>query len=175
MTAYSIFVSLCKEEHDKMFPGQVLDPALFERKTSDRWKSLTEREKKWFVMEEIKARKVRSLSPVKTSTPVRPSTATIKPGKSLGFYSSSGVSTKKVDSQPSSSANASRANYNPFEKKKPSPAAAPPQTQGSRHINQIRASLNLQPLKPEEHLKGHGIQTQNPRPRMFACQDSKGV
>ena len=55
MTAYSIFVSLCREEHDKMFPGQMLDPALFERKTSDRWKSLTEREKKWFIMEEIKA------------------------------------------------------------------------------------------------------------------------
>ena len=100
MTAYSIFVSLCKEEHDKMFPGEMLDPALFERKTSDRWKSLTEREKKWFVLEEIKARKVNSLSPVKTSTPVRPptTTTTTKPGK----VKSSGVSTKKVGSKPSS-------------------------------------------------------------------------
>ena len=65
MTAYSIFVTLCKEEHDKMFPGLMLDSELFERKTSDRWKSLTEREKKWLVLEEIKARKVKSLSPVR--------------------------------------------------------------------------------------------------------------
>ena len=163
MTAYSIFVRLCKEEHDKMFPGLMLDPALFERKTSERWKSLTEREKKWFVLEEIKTRKVKSLSPVKTSTPVRP------PTKKPGRVQSSGVSTKKVISKPSSNT------YNPFEKKKPSAAAAPPQAGGSRQINQIRASLNLQPLRPDEHLKVRAVKTQNPRPRMFAVQDSKGV
>ena len=156
MTAYSIFVSLCREEHDKMFPGQMLDPTLFERKTSDRWKSLTEREKKWFIMEEIKARKVKSLSPVTTSTPVRPPTT--KPGGPR-------VSNKKVSSKPST-ANTNTAAYNPFGRKKPSPP------QGSRQINQIRASLNLQALRPEDHLK---VQTQNPRPRMFAAQDSKGV
>ena len=168
MTAYSIFVSLCREEHDKMFPGQVLDPALFERKTCDRWKTLTEREKKWFIMEEIRARKVKlkSLSPVKTSTPVRPGPPTTKPGGTKS--SGSRVSNKKVSSKPSP-ADTNNAAYNPFGKKKPSPP------QGSRQINQIRASLNLQPLRPEDHLKARGVQSQNPRPRMFAVQDSKGV
>ena len=169
MTAYSIFVSLCKEEHDKMFPGQVLDPELLERKTSERWARLTEREKKWFILEEINARKVKTLTPVKTFTPVvRPPPA--KPGvvKSSGVSSSN----KKANSKPST-AHANNANYNPFEKKNPS--SAPPQ--GSRHINQIRASLSLslQPLRPEEHLKLGAAQTQNPRPRMFPIQDSKGV
>ena len=149
-----------------MFPGQILDPQLLERKTSDRWASLTEREKKWFVMEEIKARKVKNLSPVQTSTPVRPPTteltqpAVVKP---------SGVSDKKVSSKPSSSANANNAAYNTFEKRKTQPA------QGHRHVNQIRASLNLLPLKPEEHLKVRAAQNKNPRARMFAGPESKRV
>ena len=166
MSAYAIFVSLCKEEHDKVFPGQVLDPELLERKTSERWKSLTEREKKWFILEEIKARKVKNLSPVRTSTPVRPPTAKLT---QPGAVRSSGVSNKKVCSKPSSSATATNAGYNPFERKK----AAPAQT--SRHINQIRAGLNLQPLRPEEHLKVRGVNKNPTRPRMFAVQDSKRV
>ena len=161
MTAYAIFVSLCKEEHDRVFPGQMLDPELLERKTSERWKSLTEREKKWFIMEEIKARKVKNLSPVQTSTPVRPPTAKLTQPEAVR---SCGVSNKKVGSKP-----ATNAAYNPFERKK----AAPPQS--SRHINQIRAGLNLQPLRPEEHLKVRGVESKNPRPRMFAVQDSKRV
>ena len=167
MTAYAIFVSLCQEEHGRMFPGQILDPQLLERKTSDRWASLTEREKKWFVMEEIKARKVKNLSPVQTSTPVRPPpTKLTQPG----VTKSCGVSDKKVSSKPSSSANnASNAAYNPSERRKAPPA------QGPRHVNQIRASLNLLPLRPEEHLKVRGVQHKNPRPRMFAVQESKRV
>ena len=166
MTAYAIFVSLCKAEHDRMFPGQMLDPELLERKTSDRWKSLTEREKKWFIMEEIKARKAKNLSPVKTSTPVRPPTSK---SAQPGVVKSYAILNKKVGSKPSSTATANNASYNPFEKKK----VPPPQ--GSRHINQIRASLNLQPLKPEEHMKIRAVQNKNPRPRMFAAQESKRV
>ena len=167
MTAYAIFVSLCQEEHGRMFPGQILDPQLLERKTSDRWASLTEREKKWFVMEEIKARKVKNLSPVQTSTPVRPPpTKLTQPG----VVKSCGVSDKKVSSKPSSSANANNAAYNTFERRKTQPAA-----QGHRHVNQIRASLNLLPLRPEEHLKVRAVQNKNPRARMFAGQETKRV
>ena len=140
MTAYSIFVKLCKEEHQKVFPHKLLDLEMFERKTADRWKTMTDREKAWFVQEEINGRKVKtvqpqSVRPVQTSTPVR--------------------SLKSTDSSTAHSPpNFSSADYNPFEKKKPSQQPPPsPRVRGSRqNINQIRAGLSLEPLRPEEHL-----------------------
>ena len=47
-TAYSYFVKECKEEHKRRFPDEQLPMAEFNRKATDRWKNMSEREKKWF-------------------------------------------------------------------------------------------------------------------------------
>ena len=47
-TAYSYFVNACKEEHRRRFPGEQLPQAEFTRKCVDRWKIMSEREKKYF-------------------------------------------------------------------------------------------------------------------------------
>merc|ERR1719357_1374897 len=100
---------------------------------------MTEREKVWFVQEELKARKVQS--PRKTSTPLRPSPELRKSEvKSLG--------------RSSSSVPSNLSNYNPYERKKVGqPSKTSQQVRGSRQtIGQMRSSLNLEPLRPQEHL-----------------------
>ena len=54
-----------------MFPDLQCDQQLLQKKTEERWKRMTDREKLWFVQEEVKGRRVKnpsthSPSPVKT-------------------------------------------------------------------------------------------------------------
>ena len=162
MTAYSIFVKLCREEHEKMFGDKLLDQEMFERKTAERWRTMTEREKVWFVQEELKAR--RGQSPIKSSTPLRPSPKMRKSeAKSLG--------------RSSTSVPSNLSNYNPYERKKlGQPSKTSQQVRGSgQTIGQMRSSLNLEPLKPQEHLttQPRKLSNQSYKPRMSASQDSK--
>ena len=48
-TAYSYFVQACKDEHKKRFPGEQLLMSEFNKKLTDRWKMMSEREKRYFV------------------------------------------------------------------------------------------------------------------------------
>ena len=48
-TAYSFFVQACKDEHKKRFPGEQLLMSEFNKKSAERWKVMSDREKKWFV------------------------------------------------------------------------------------------------------------------------------
>ena len=47
-TAYSIFVQACKDEHKRRFPDEQLLMSEFNKKCADRWKIMSDREKKWF-------------------------------------------------------------------------------------------------------------------------------
>ena len=46
--AYAFFVQLCRDEHKKQFPGELLEYQMFSKKCAERWKTMTEREKRWF-------------------------------------------------------------------------------------------------------------------------------
>ena len=48
MTAYAYFVQLCREEHKKQCPGELLEYQLFSKKCAEKWKTMTDREKKYF-------------------------------------------------------------------------------------------------------------------------------
>ena len=150
MTALNIFMKMCREEHQEMFPEEQLgtlitslhllhsfrfkvggygdkkglcslcietsilfsDDDLFSKKCSERWKKMTEKEKRWFIFLEIEGRKSKSKvrppppqppavpritptkakTPKKTSTPIRKS---VKPGSGISNlrkrFSSGGV------------------------------------------------------------------------------------
>ena len=47
-TAYSFFVQACKDEHKKRFPGEQLLMSEFNKKAAERWKIMSDKEKKWF-------------------------------------------------------------------------------------------------------------------------------
>ena len=47
-TAYSYFVNACKDEHRRRFPDEQLPMAEFNRRCADRWKNMSDREKKYF-------------------------------------------------------------------------------------------------------------------------------
>ncbi len=48
MTSYAFFVQTCREEHKKKFPDEVILFAEFNKKCADRWKTMSEKEKKRF-------------------------------------------------------------------------------------------------------------------------------
>ena len=54
MTAYALFVQICRDEHKKRFPEELLEYKLFSRKCAERWKKMTEQERKWFKRMEAK-------------------------------------------------------------------------------------------------------------------------
>lgn len=48
MGAYSFFVKICREEHKKRFPDEVVDFSEFSKKCAERWKMMTDKEKSKF-------------------------------------------------------------------------------------------------------------------------------
>jgi len=48
MTAYAFFVQICREEHRKKHPDESVVFSEFSRKCADRWKTMSEKEKKRF-------------------------------------------------------------------------------------------------------------------------------
>jgi len=48
MTAYAYFVQTCREEHKKRHPDEQVLFQEFSKKCAERWKTMTDREKKWF-------------------------------------------------------------------------------------------------------------------------------
>jgi len=48
MTAYAFFVQTCREEHKKRHPDEQVLFQEFSKKCAERWKTMTDREKKWF-------------------------------------------------------------------------------------------------------------------------------
>lgn len=48
MGAYPFFVKICREEHKKRFPDEVVDFSDFTKKCAERWKTMTEKEKSKF-------------------------------------------------------------------------------------------------------------------------------
>jgi uncharacterized short protein YbdD (DUF466 family) len=48
MSAYAYFVQTCREEHKKKHPGENVVFAEFSRKCADRWKTMSDKEKKRF-------------------------------------------------------------------------------------------------------------------------------
>jgi len=48
MTAYAFFVQICREEHKKRHPDEQVLFQEFSKKCAERWKTMTEREKRWF-------------------------------------------------------------------------------------------------------------------------------
>jgi hypothetical protein len=48
MTAYAFFVKICRDEHKIQFPGELLEYQDFSKKCAERWKTMTDRERKWF-------------------------------------------------------------------------------------------------------------------------------
>lgn len=48
MTAYAFFVQTCREEHKRKYPEEIVDFGEFSKKTADRWKTMTEQEKRRF-------------------------------------------------------------------------------------------------------------------------------
>ncbi|XP_037086834.1 high mobility group protein DSP1-like [Pollicipes pollicipes] len=49
MSSYAYFVQTCREEHRKKHPDEAIAFAAFSKKCSDRWKVMSEKEKKRFV------------------------------------------------------------------------------------------------------------------------------
>ena len=71
-SAFSYFVKECKEEHKRRFPDEQLPMAEFNRKASERWKNMSEREKKWFNIQAESGRKADSdFSPKTPSSGVK--------------------------------------------------------------------------------------------------------
>ena len=48
MTAYAFFVQICREEHKKRYPDEQVLFQEFSKKCAERWKTMSDREKKWF-------------------------------------------------------------------------------------------------------------------------------
>jgi len=48
MTAYAFFVQTCREEYKKKHPDEQVDFAEFSKKCAERWKTMTDKEKKRF-------------------------------------------------------------------------------------------------------------------------------
>jgi len=77
-TAFAIFKKQCKELQKEMFPKELLDEELLNQKCTERWKTMSEKEKRWFIYLEIEGRKSSSYSSRrpdpypshKTSTPI---------------------------------------------------------------------------------------------------------
>ena len=46
--AYASFVKICREEHKKRYPNEVVDFAEFSKKCAERWKTMTDKEKNKF-------------------------------------------------------------------------------------------------------------------------------
>ena len=57
MTAYAFFVKICRDEHKIQFPGELLEYQDFSKKCAERWKTMTDRERKWFKQLEAKDKK----------------------------------------------------------------------------------------------------------------------
>ena len=57
MTAYAFFVQICRDEHKKQYPGELLEYQVFSKKCAERWKTMTDREQKWFKQLEAKDKK----------------------------------------------------------------------------------------------------------------------
>ena len=45
MGAYAFFVKICREEHKKRFPDEVVEFNEFTKKCAERWKTMTDKEK----------------------------------------------------------------------------------------------------------------------------------
>eukprot|EP00092_Neocalanus_flemingeri_P031988 GFUD01034763.1.p1 GENE.GFUD01034763.1~~GFUD01034763.1.p1 ORF type:complete len:105 (+),score=22.67 GFUD01034763.1:53-367(+) len=54
MTAYAFFVQICRDEHKKQYPGELLQYQEFSKKCAERWRTMTELERKWFNQLEAK-------------------------------------------------------------------------------------------------------------------------
>jgi len=52
-TAFAIFKKQCKELQKEMFPKELLDEELLNQKCTERWKTMSEKEKRWFIYLEI--------------------------------------------------------------------------------------------------------------------------
>ena len=48
MGAYPFFVKICREEHKKRFPDEVVDFNEFTKKCAERWKTMADKEKSKF-------------------------------------------------------------------------------------------------------------------------------
>ena len=48
MTAYAFFVQVCLQEHRRKYPDEVIPFTDFAKKTADRWKIMSEKEKRRF-------------------------------------------------------------------------------------------------------------------------------
>ena len=57
MTAYAFFVQICRDEQKKQYPGELLPYQDFSKKCAERWKTMTDRERKWFIQLETKDKK----------------------------------------------------------------------------------------------------------------------
>ena len=50
LTPYAFFVQICREEHKRKYPTEKVDFSEFNRKCSERWKTMSDMEKKRFNM-----------------------------------------------------------------------------------------------------------------------------
>ena len=50
LTPYAFFVQICREEHKRKYPTEKVDFTEFNRKCSERWKTMSDIEKKRFNM-----------------------------------------------------------------------------------------------------------------------------
>jgi len=50
LTPYAFFVQICREEHKRKYPEEKVDFAEFSKKCADRWKTMSDIEKKRFTM-----------------------------------------------------------------------------------------------------------------------------
>ena len=73
MTAYAFFVQICREEHKKRYPDEQVLFQEFSKKCAERWKTMSDREKKWFnqMAENDKKRYESEISKVSTPEVVK--------------------------------------------------------------------------------------------------------
>ena len=48
MGAFAFFVKICREEHRKRYPEEIVDFSEFSKKCGERWKAMTDKEKSKF-------------------------------------------------------------------------------------------------------------------------------
>jgi len=83
MTAYAFFVQTCREEYKRKFPDEVVVFADFQKKCADRWKTMSEKEKRRFsvMAEEDKKRYAYEMAHY-----VPPSMQLGRPGSNLSHH-----------------------------------------------------------------------------------------
>lgn len=70
-TAYSYFTQACKDEHKRRFPNEQLLMSEFNRKAAERWKIMSDREKKWFNIQAESGDRKRDVEVTPSRTPAK--------------------------------------------------------------------------------------------------------